>query len=153
MATLFELNRRSIKIDPIKIYSKAISINSSNIIKSLQDQLYKGKTAGFEGRELSFNYSKRTKQALRYSIMKNKMNPGANRKVDFYLTGAFYRGMTLIKENDNEFFINSTDEKTDLLKDRFGNNIMGLTKNTYALVTEKYILLSMQMELRNILGL
>ena len=85
--------------------------------------------------------------------MKNKMNPGANRKVDFYLTGAFYRGMTLIKENDNEFFINSTDEKTDLLKDRFGNNIMGLTKNTYALVTEKYILLSMQMELRNILGL
>ncbi len=153
MATLFELNRRAKKIDAIKIYSKAIYTNSSNIIKSLQNQLYQGKTAGFEGRELSFNYSQKTKQAIKYSIMKNKMNPGANRKVDFYLMGLFYRGMTLIRESNDEFFINSTDEKTDILKDIYGNNIMGLTKNTYALVTEKYILLSMHLELRNILGI
>lgn len=150
MATLLELNRRAKKIDTDKIFGNALQSNSKNVIQALQDQLYKGITAGYQGNEYSFRYNPKNKS---YIEKKRSMNPSAGGKVDFKLTGSFYKGMTLIKENNTEFYINSSDEKTGLLKDRYGNNLMGLTKNTSSFVGERYIKLAMQQGLRKILGI
>lgn len=123
MATINGMYERVAKLDLREQVPAIIENTAEEIIALNQEQLY---LSGInrEGEEL------REYRNENYARAKNSMNPNPGLGVpDLNLTGDFYRGFKLQMEADG-FSIDSTDQKTGMLKDKYGETIFGLTPDS-----------------------
>lgn len=73
-----------------------------------------------------------------YALEKNEMNPQVGLgNPDLNYTGSFYMKMYLTVRK-RSFEIDSTDEKSSALKDKYGDKIFGLSKDSIAMYTKDY---------------
>lgn len=103
------------KIDLIAIAETAVQARPEIIAELNRDQLRKGETA--TGRTTG-TYSVRSKRDF------GKVDP-----VKLYDTGDFYKAIKA-DFNDKSFLIDDTDWKKDKLQDKYGEDILGLSKES-----------------------
>lgn len=68
---------------------------------------------------------------LGYQRFKQKMNPKAKGNVDLILKGAFSGNMFPKKKKERTFIFKSSDWKSEVLQEKYGEEIMGLNQNTF----------------------
>jgi len=66
-----------------------------------------------------------------YEQMKRQMNTEANGTVDLMLTGAFIDSFFVKSKGTGKFIFDATDGKKSMLKEKYGNQIMGLNQSTF----------------------
>lgn len=89
-----------------------ITINQARLFNESEDT---------DGEPLEFYKS------ISYSIAKNEINPNPGfGRPDLYDTGSFYRDFNLTVTKD-EFEVDSSDEKSNMLKNKYGDKIFGLS--------------------------
>lgn len=106
-------------LDMMELFRQAIQIHEQDIIAENESQLDEGIDANSQtlGDYKNFAY-------------KNRFRP-----VDLFLTGAF-RSKFFIVVHDTYAEINSTDEKTGKLMDKYGENIFGISKKNQHFIAE-----------------
>lgn len=67
----------------------------------------------------------------RYRLFKLNLNPLARGFVDLILTGAYTEGLFVERVQSDRYRFNSIDEKADLLRQRYGNEIRGINQQTF----------------------
>ena len=98
-----------------------------------KDQLQKGQNK--KGQKLSPKYSR-----VRYARAKAKVNPLPGFGTpDLKLTGRFYSDFFITAKN-KEFTVFSSDEKADVLKSKYGEDIFGLTVENNRIVNYEILL-------------
>ena len=75
-------------------------------------------------------------QQIEYEEMKIEMNPQLGGRVDLYFSGAFYSGF-YVEVLKDEYIIGSKDEKSELLSNKYGMAIFGLTDESKARYTRE----------------
>jgi hypothetical protein len=103
------------KIDLPAITERALEARPDIIAELNRDQLRVGQTA--TGRTTG-TYSKRSKAVF------GKTDP-----VKLFDTGAFYKSIKP-EFGNKSFTVEDTDWKTDMLKDKYGDDILGLSKSS-----------------------
>lgn len=111
-------------------------LNLRNEVKRQVQQDYSGELIALNQRQLfaqsvdSNNIPLRFYNSNFYAFEKEKRNPlpGFGRP-DLYDTGAFYRAF-VVRVNSNFYTIASTDKKTNLLTEKYGKDIFGLTEES-----------------------
>lgn len=78
-----------------------------------------------------------------YRLFKLRLNPLAGGFVDLILTGAFTQGLFVERVSGDRYRFNSTDEKAEPLKRRYGNAIQGLNESTFRDLEEKIYAMKM----------
>lgn len=58
-----------------------------------------------------------------YKLFKMSMNPLAGGNVDLFLTGAVYKGLTVISLGNGEYLVESRDYKWGMLIEKYGEQI------------------------------
>lgn len=103
----------AIKVDMNSIIAESVEVCSDEIVQLNKSQLSLGEDSAGEslGEYANFSY-------------KNRWKP-----VDLLLTGDFWRRLTVVVRPDNESFeIVGFDEKTADLQQRYGEKIIGISK-------------------------
>ena len=100
-------------------------------VDAIKEQMYTGRHA-----LKSYVY-----RSLSYEKQKRRMNPGANGKVDLYLTGQFYSGIRLETATETEIRLTSSDEKTTQLTQKY-EGIFKYNKETIANIKPEIIRLT-----------
>lgn len=72
-----------------------------------------------------------TYRSASYENMKRAMNPTANGFVDLMLTGAFIESFFVKSKGSSKFTFDATDVKKSMLKEKYGEQIMGLNEKTF----------------------
>lgn len=101
---------------------KAIELNSL-------EQLAKGKDANAD--PIAPKYTPFTVR-----IKRAKGQP--TDKVTLFDTGDFYEGFKVVK-SDDEFYLTSTDEKTEKIKAKYGEDIFGLTEESKDILNKELL--------------
>lgn len=118
--TISDLYVNARAIDILDIVRETLLELGDTIITLNQFRLF-DKSEDADGEPLEFYRS------IAYSIIKNQINPSPGfGRPDLKDTGDFYRGFNLTVTED-EFEIDSTDEKSTMLKSKYGDKIFGLT--------------------------
>lgn len=113
---LRQLNEKVQEVNAKEAFVEFAKDNNKIFTDGLKDQLYLGES----GTGLMPFYS-----SVEYSKEKNLMNPDANKRMDFYYTGAFYKGFYVNVDISGLSFY-STDSKAGELTAkarRSGQNI------------------------------
>ena len=120
-----ELNKRLKSFD--MEFSKELAVRKSSklIIDFNRYQMRQGKDAknGMITPFYSKNWAKYKESLSTYGL--------TGKKVNLFLTGSFQKEMYLIITN-GEYFIHSQNEKTPKLKEKYGNDIFGLNRDSNA---------------------
>ena len=66
-----------------------------------------------------------------YGLFKRNLNPLAGGTVDLILTGSFTRGLFVESLGNSRYIFDSTDDKTDDLIGKYGQDIMGLNQGEW----------------------
>jgi len=66
-----------------------------------------------------------------YALFKQSRNPKAGGKVDLILSGRFVKGFYVESLGNSRFIFMSTDEKSTLLQEKYGKDIMGLNNDSW----------------------
>lgn len=104
------------------VVQETLREQSDNIIFLNQYRLF-NESEDTDGEPLEFYRS------VAYSILKNQRNPSPGfGRPDLYDTGSFYRDFNLTV-TDDEFEVDSNDEKSEMLKDKYGDKIFGLSES------------------------
>jgi hypothetical protein len=128
---LRQQNERIQALNPRKAFARLVNDNPTFFIDAIKEQMYTGRH-GLK----SFVY-----RSLSYEKQKRRMNPGANGKVDLYLTGQFYSGIRLATANETEMQLTSSDEKTKLLTQKY-EGIFKYNKETIARIKPEIVRLT-----------
>lgn len=127
-----------------KTIEDTIQLNSLEVIRMVKNRLRYGQ--GVNGGTIG-KY-----QNLEYAQEKHAQNPLAGfGNVDLFLTGALSDDITVIKEN-NRFFILSTDEKYEMLANKYGADQFGLTIDQMAEFLYECYIFSLQTILNKVYG-
>lgn len=116
----------ALKAIPIRqIVERAIVGNTIPLIEYNKQQLYQDSVRADGQRLAPYN-------SITYALWKNKRNkaPGLMHP-DLYDTGAFYKGFFATVKN-GKFEIDSKDRKSNMLKEKYGDSIFGLTEENKA---------------------
>ena len=135
---IHNLRTRICHIDLNEATEAALKARGNDISELNRDQLREGKTAnGLTLPPYSAN-----------SVSKFGKQPGPIKLLD---TGAFYEG---IKPEfaKTDFTMNGKDQKTDMLQDRYGDDIVGLSKDSIEELAQDS-LGQIQFEIRKRLGI
>lgn len=118
--TVRELNNRLQVIDVDELCREAVTQNASKLVTMNKRQLEVGET--ITGGSIKPSYRSRLYAKYKQLEMGSQSPLGTP---DLKLTGDFHKGFFLTVE-DNEYFIESSDEKTGMLVDKY-KDIFGLT--------------------------
>jgi len=124
MGTLLQLKKRleALKVD--RVSQDSMEAVSNQLADRQRDQMLEGKNR--KGARIG-----RYRNPA-YARMKEVMNPLPGFGVpDLRLTGEFYK-QVYVDVRDNTVIIDSTDEKTQSLVNKYGEEIFGLNENTKA---------------------
>jgi len=135
MATLSEMYKRVDAFDADRLTTTVISEQVDTLADIQRDQMKHGLNS--EGEPIGY-YA-----MAAYAEMKNRMNPlPGNGVVDLLLTGDFYRGIEA-EIGEDEIIFGSSDDKSDMLQDKYGEEIFGMNPDSRAKYREifykKYI--------------
>lgn len=111
------MQRRLDRFQIMKEVRETIEETSGAVIDFNQQQMYAGKRS--TGTDIKPAYAPLT------VLIKDQKGQPTDR-VTLKDTGSFYEGM-FVDVNSETFDIDSTDEKTEALKEKYGNRIFGLT--------------------------
>lgn len=125
MATVKEMLNRLQSLDLHRIVKPLIGKNKDLMLDLNRDQMVHGRRSDGSAIQPEYTYF------TRLSKLRKGMNPDV---VTLYDTGGFYRKMFLDVGAD-EIEIDSTDPKSEDLKDKYGEHIFGLTPGS----REQYI--------------
>ncbi len=128
---LRQQNERIQALNPRKAFARLVNDNPTFFVDAIKEQMYTGRHA-FK----SYAY-----RSLSYERQKRAMNPGANGKVDLYLTGQFYSGIRLATANETEMQLTSSDEKTTQLTQKY-EGIFKYNKETIANIKPEIVRLT-----------
>lgn len=103
--------------------------SAEDLISLNQSQMYRESVDSF-GRQILPEY-----YFEEYRQEKIKLNPGLGGLVDLNYTGAFYAGF-YVDYTDDEYLIDSNDEKRDDLASKYGSQIFGLTPDSVEIFTD-----------------
>lgn len=143
-----EMNELVQALDLEAIVDQAIIDNEAYIVDAVHAQLKRGEDE--DGDKISSFTSQYADTG--YAEMKYKMNSAAGfGNVDLKLTGDWYSGMALEKQDD-AFVINSSDEKNDDLKKRYGESITGIQEQSAGEVAQDYLYEDIMDAVRDQLG-
>lgn len=128
---LRQQNERIQALNPRKAFARLVNDNPTFFVDAIKKQMYTGRHA-----LKSYVY-----RSLSYEKQKRAMNPGANGKVDLYLTGQFYSGIRLVTANETEMQLTSSDEKTTQLTQKY-EGIFKYNKETLARIKPEVVRLT-----------
>ena len=128
---LRQQNERIQALNPRKAFARLVNDNPTLFVDAIKEQMYTGRHA-FK----SYAY-----RSLSYERQKRAMNPGANGKVDLYLTGQFYSGIRLETATETEIRLTSSDEKNKMLNQKY-EGIFKYNKETIANIKPEIIRLT-----------
>lgn len=146
--TLYELQRRAIKLDGETIIDNAIMANSKVFVSSIKEQLSSGIMVSNSGA----TYQKQYKNQ-KYKDIKSRMNPKAMGNVDLKYTGAFYNGIYLDINHFGVPALFSSDYKMEILTDYYGTGILNLGRDELDAISKKNIEPTIITAINTILGL
>lgn len=120
MGTIKNLCDACKALDFKKSVEDAVTNSGSALIDYNRRQLYE-RSEKADGENLApYN-------SILYALYKESLNPKPGlMHPDLYLTGGFQRAFTLVVK-DYKYEVDSTDSKSDMLKDKYGENIFGLS--------------------------
>ena len=107
---LDSLNERIQKINVRDTFVRYVEDNESMFLDFLKEQL----NEGYVGNGSYYTYA-----SIAYSREKQRGNPKAQGRVDFYLEGNFYKGFYIEKLNRGGIQFYSTDEKAAKLTKKY----------------------------------
>lgn len=143
---LLQLNVNARQIDSTIIVNNALTKNGIEILKSVKDQLKHG-ILNDNGKELRKTYA--NKDYLQYKLAKN---PDAEGYVDLENTGDF-KGAMYVEGDFKGVKITSADPKTNKLKKKYGNDVLGLTDSKRIRLIEEKIKPQLQKDIRQTIGI
>lgn len=144
MATLLQLYNRIQRVKEDEVIEETMDQSSPVITEKQREQMLTGVNS--EGKKIG-KY-----RSPAYARKKNAMNPLPGLGVpDLRLTGQFYKGIYTEIRGD-KIITDSTDEKTQDLADKYGENIFGLNKDKKAEAVEKIKPVLVQ-NMKNAMGL
>lgn len=126
MPSFAEIKRRIERINKISVLRrkvKEIVLADNNLPDAKASEFQEGMLP--DGGRIGFY------QNQVYANFKRRMNPQANGTVDLMLTGAFIDSFFVKSRGNSKFTFDANDEKTGMLKDKYGNEIMGLNQETF----------------------
>lgn len=115
---LQELNELESSLN--KIVDKIIKEKSTTLVGLVRNRLYQRGVDAF-GKEITPTYAKSTIESKKEKNQRSSF-------VTLRNTGAFYGGI-FVKSEDFVITVGSTDSKTDYLISKYGEGILGFTKN------------------------
>jgi hypothetical protein len=130
--TIHEFNANLNKLNLTKLAFEVV-VDKEQAIKDLQTTQLAFTGLNRKGRKL------RKYRSRAYAIFKNKMNPYPGLGTpDLKLTGSFLRRLELGFASNKEFVIYSTDEKFEALKEKYGEDFLGLNKDSIVTFKTKH---------------
>ena len=125
MATVTELHKKLKKATEKRIKDKVAEfiVIDSNLRKEKKQEFKQGDNP--DGSAIG-QYKNKD-----YQSMKMRMNPLAGGDVDLILTGKFSNQMFVKSLGNSRFIFKSKDKKEDMLKEKYGEQIMGLNEETF----------------------
>lgn len=142
--SLYQLVR---KVNLNETYTSVVKNNDDNIVDLVQDQLSHGFIKS-KNQLKQFSYKDSDYRNYKLSI-----NARANGYVDLRNTGKFYEGMYLDVKKSATFKMMSNDSKFEKLKNKYGNDILGLGGKYIAEMVDTYIYPNLMISLRKQLQL
>lgn len=147
MATIFEMLTNLQKVNLNTEVPAIIQRNSSVATDLNRKQLY-------EQSKRSDDVPLNPYQSPVYALNKNRINPTPGLfKPDFYVTGAFQRGMYAQVKGGKSIVFGSTDFKSDKLETRDTNKIFGLTLDSKKVFISDTVLPEIQRYITGLTGL
>lgn len=122
---LLAASRQLEKVDLIAVSLEAMRASEDTLVSFNQEQMQD--SIDSEGEPLG-EYA-----SIAYANRKGRIT------VDLKLTGDFYRGM-FAKTDEYPVIFGSTDDKTEDLKNKYGENIFGTTKNNTSRIAKEVVL-------------
>lgn len=136
MTILRKLANNAAKIDIAKIVLEEVQRDEAFLIRANQTQLQDNKDSN--GKSLGKYKSKS------YAAFKGRLT------IDLLLSGDFYKGF-FVKARKFPIIFGSSDKKTKILTNKYGEAIFGLTKQNLGLFNKDILLPRVQDRIRKIL--
>jgi hypothetical protein len=127
MPSAKELQRRLNKASKLSLLQKEVEkivLTDTKIRELKRDEFERGRNP--DGSAISPAY-----RSASYKAFKQSTNPKAQGRVDLIFTGAFVNQLFQKSLGSSKFLFDSQNEKTSMLRGKYGKRIFGLNKETF----------------------